>query len=124
MKLRRFAKSSFPLAWLPFTVLAGALAITFLVALYVHRTTLAKDRSRFEHSVQQMSTTVDNRLDTYEALLRAGAGLFAASETVEPDEFKRFVDEIDLSSHYPGIQGVGFSLRVEPGEKEKLTQSM
>src|SRR6266581_1646991 len=124
MKFRRFAKSSFPLAWLPFAVLAGALAITFLVTLYVHRTTLAKDRSRFEHSVQQMSSVIDNRLDTYEALLRAGAGLFAASEAVEPDEFRRFVGEIDLPSHYQGIQGVGFSARLRPDEKDGFIDAM
>src|SRR5437870_5763768 len=124
MKFRRFAKSTFSRAWLPFAVLAGALVITFLVALYVHRTTLAKDRSRFEHSVQQMSSVIDNRLDTYEALLRAGAGLFAASEIVEPDEFRRFVGEIDLPSHYKGVQGVGFSVRLRPDEKDKVIEAM
>ena len=124
MTSRHFAKSSFSRAWLPYAVLAGALLITFLVAFYIHRTTLAKDRSRFEHSVQQMSSVIDNRLDTYEALLRAGAGLFAASEIVEPDEFRRFVKEIDLPSHYQGVQGLGFSVRLKPEEKDKLIDKM
>jgi PAS domain S-box-containing protein len=110
--------------WMPFAVLAGALSITLVAALYVNRTAQAKDRARFENLVRQISTTLTNRLDTYVALLRAGGGLFAASDSVEPDEFHRFVAELDLARHYPGIQGMGFSRRLQPGEKNQLIETM
>ena len=110
--------------WIPYAVLGGALIVTFLAALYVHRTAQAKDRARFESSVQQISTTLDNRMDTYVALLRASTGLFAASHSVEPDEFHQFVNQLDLSRHYPGIQGIGFSLRVRPEERNQLVEMM
>jgi PAS domain S-box-containing protein len=110
--------------WLPFAVLAGALSITLIAALYVNRTAQAKDLARFENSVRQISITLTNRLDTYVALLRAGSGLFAASDSVEPDEFHRFVAELDLPRHYPGIQGIGFSQRLRPEEREHLIEQM
>src|SRR2546426_1985864 len=123
-RLRRQQLVSQSRPWIPYAVLGGALIVTFLAALYIHRTAQAKDRARFESSVQQISTTLDNRMDTYVALLRASTGLFAASHAVEQDEFRRFVNQLDLSRHYPGIQGIGFSLRVRPNERNQLVETM
>src|SRR5260370_13399593 len=111
-------------SWIPYGVLGGALIVTFVAALYVHRTTEAKDRARFENSVRQVSTTLENRLDTHVALLRAGTGLFAASISVEPDEFRKFVSQLDLPNHYPGIQGIGFSLKLQPDGRKQLIEQM
>src|SRR5467141_700523 len=111
-------------SWIPYGVLGGALIVTFAAALYVHRTTEAKDRVRFENSVRQVSTTLQNRLDTHVALLRAGTGLFAASISVEPDEFRKFVSQLDLPNHYPGIQGIGFSLKLQPDGRKQLIEQM
>jgi len=111
-------------SWIPYAVLGGALIVTFLAALYVHHTAQAKDRARFESSVVQISTTLDNRMDTYVALLRASTGLFAASHAVEQDEFRRFVKQLDLPRHYPGVQGIGFSVRVRPDERNQLVEMM
>src|SRR6267378_3298944 len=109
-------------AWIPYGVLGGALIVTFVAALYVHRTTEAKDRVRFENSVRQVSTTLQNRLDTHVALLRAGTSLFAASISVEPDEFRKFVSQLDLPNHYPGSQGIGLSLRLQPDGRKQLIE--
>jgi PAS domain S-box-containing protein len=111
-------------SWIPYGVLGGALIVTFVATLYVHRTTQAKDRARFENSVRQVSTTLRNRLDTHVALLRAGTGLFAASISVEPDEFRKFVSQLDLPNHYPGIQGIGFSRRLQPDDRKQLIEQM
>src|SRR5205807_1804103 len=111
-------------AWIPYAVLGGALIVTFLAALYVHRTAQAKDRARFESSVTQISSALDNRMDTYVALLRASTGLFAASHSVEQDEFRRFVNQLDLPRHYPGVQGIGFSVRVRPDQRNQLVEMM
>ena len=111
-------------SWIPYAVLGGALIVTFLAALYVHHTAQAKDRARFESSVVQISTTLDNRMDTYVALLRASTGLFAASHAVEQDEFHQFVKQLDLPRHYPGVQGIGFSVRVRPDDRNQLVEMM
>ena len=111
-------------AWIPYAVFGGALVVTFVAALYVQRTTQAKDRARFENSVKQISSALQNRLDTHVALLRAGTGLFAGSQTVEPDEFRSFVNQLDLPNHYPGIQGIGFSVKLLPAERTQLIDKM
>jgi PAS domain S-box-containing protein len=125
MKSGRYPLLSLKLrSWIPYAVFGGALIVTFVAALYVHRTAQAKDRARFENSVRQVSTTLQNRLDTHVALLRAGTGLFAASTTVEPDEFHKFVNQLDLPNHYPGIQGIGFSLKLSPDERKQRIEQM
>jgi len=111
-------------SWIPFAVFGSALILTFVAALYVHRTTQAKDRARFENSVKQVRTALQSRLDTHIALLRAGTGLFAASNSVELDEFRRFVGQLDLPNHYPGIQGIGFSVKLLPDERKQEIEQM
>src|SRR5260370_1385784 len=106
--------------WIPYAVLVGALTVTFLVAFYLHHPAQAKDQARFDNSVKQINPILDSRLDTYVALLRAGTGLFAASVSVEPDEFHQFVNRLELQRHYQGVQGIGFSVRVRPEDRNQL----
>jgi diguanylate cyclase (GGDEF)-like protein/PAS domain S-box-containing protein len=40
--------------------------------------------------------------------------MFVASQKVDRDEFHNYVDKLRLESHYPGIQGIGFSLIIPP----------
>ncbi|HXG94189.1 MAG TPA: CHASE domain-containing protein [Blastocatellia bacterium] len=108
----------------PYLVLAGALLLTSLATYYVAASAEAKDRLRFENSVQHTQDSVVNRLQTYIAMLRAGTGLFAASNSVTRQQFKSYVDRLNLSERYPGIQGIGFSKRVKPDEKEALIAEM
>ena len=75
-------------------------------------------------SVQEIDERITARLQTSEALLRAGTGLFAASDEVAPQEFDRFVQQIELQKNYPGIQGIGFSQRLRPDEKADLIAKM
>jgi len=111
-------------AWIPIVVLAGTLLLAGVAAFYVEKSAEAKDRLRFERSAQEISSAIDGRLDTCEALLRAGAGLFAASHSVEPGEFHRFIASFDLPHHYPGVQGIGFSIRFEREAKDQLVARM
>src|SRR5260370_39461258 len=102
MKFRRYQLLSFQTpSLIPYWVLGGALVVTFAAAFYVHRTAPAKDRSRFDNSVKQIITTLDGRLDTYKALLRAGTGLFAASHVVEPGQVHRFVAAVGFAQRDP-----------------------
>ena len=84
--------------FLPYLILTLGLAFTFLVSFYFSKLAKAQDQSRFEKSVQEIDERITARLQTSEALLRAGTGLFAASDEVAPQEFDRFVQQIELQS--------------------------
>jgi PAS domain S-box-containing protein len=110
--------------WTPISVLVGTLLLTGIAAFYVQKTTEVKDRDRFERSAEEISGAMDGRLEACVALLRAGTGLFAASHEVEPEEFRKFVATLDLSHHYSGIQGIGFSVRLLPDQKDRTVAAM
>lgn len=55
---------------------------------------------------------IEDRLDAYISALQAGAGLFDASDEVTHDDWVAFTTRLRASPIYPGVQGVGFAVRV------------
>jgi signal transduction histidine kinase/CHASE1-domain containing sensor protein/ActR/RegA family two-component response regulator len=98
--------------WPPYAVLAAVLLATALAALYARSSSRTNDRLRFDNAVQRTEEAIRDRLETYVDSLRAGAGLFAADREVSRDEFRRFVQRVEVEQRYPGIQGIGFAARV------------
>jgi len=107
----------------PFLVLAAGLLFTFIVSYRLAKVAEAEDRARFQALVQDVHASIESRLETYTALLRAGTGLFAASQTVEQNEFRSFVKALGLAEHYPGVQGIGFSIRLKAEERAALVEA-
>ena len=71
---------------------------------------------RFETRVQEISQAIEERMQAYEQVLWGGVGLFHASEEVTRAEWASYVATIDLASRFPGIQGLGWSVPLAPGE--------
>lgn len=108
---------------MPYLVLVVGLLFTLVVSYRLSKSAEAEDRVRFLGLVQEIHSSIESRLETYTALLRAGTGLFTASEAVQADEFKEFVQGLGLADHYPGIQGIGFSIRLKPEERAALVET-
>ncbi len=92
-----------------------------------HAARVAIARERTQILDQKLSSTVsaiDTRLNTYQDILRAGAGLFGASDTVTRAEWKQFVNVFDLDNRYPGIHGVGFVEVIQPDKLETHTAAI
>ena len=98
----------------PATVLAVGLVFTSLVAWQLRRTIDGQDAERFASAVDRLHDSIQVRLDTYIAMLRAGAGLLAATDATlpTPPQFAAFVRRLELQSRYPGIQGIGYTMRI------------
>jgi PAS domain S-box-containing protein len=100
-------------------VLLGSLLVTALVTFQVAASTAARDRLRFQNLVERTEDTIERRLETYTNLLRGGAALFVAAGSIDRRGFATYVQRLELPKHYPGIQGMGASILVRPGD-EKL----
>ena len=109
---------------LPYLILLLGFCFTLLVYHYFSKLTLEQDRSNFDRSVQEIQNRVRSRIETSIALLRAGTGLFAASESVEANEFEQFVRQIELEKNYPGVLGIGFSMYFPAREKDDVIAEM
>lgn len=108
----------------PYLVLLGTLVLTAIATYYAESTARSQDQLQFNASVQQTENLIRDRVKTYIALLRAGSGLFASHDTVDREEFRAYMEQLKLRGEYPGIQGIGFTIRVRPSEKDQLIARM
>src|SRR5262245_24048881 len=109
---------------LPYGILAIALLLTAAPGTYTYMTLSDRTLSRFNSVSEQVAVTLDNRIDVYIAMVNRGAGLFAASDDVNFDEFRAYVDRLEISRRYPGIQGIGFSRLVTSAERDAVAASI
>lgn len=97
----------------PWAILAGALLFTGVTAAAVHRTGLKGDEARFENAVLSTEDLISRRLQLYMTTLRGTAGLYSVLDTVTAADFHAYVSRLGVQEHFPGIQGIGWSERVE-----------
>jgi CHASE1-domain containing sensor protein len=100
---------------------AVPLLITAAIALAVGVTWKQSDRrvdkemqDAFDRYSVGVADKVEERVHGHAQLLRAGAGLWAANPQVTREQWRRFVELLGLDQTYPGVQGLGFALRIAP----------
>jgi CHASE1-domain containing sensor protein len=113
---RRFLGTiSFPLLVLTIGIIATGLATD-----QVRRSVAAADRERFDFAADRLQDSIQDRVNMYVAMLRAGAGLLAAAEIHSPEQFRAFVDRLALQERYPGVQGIGYSERIPSSDLDRV----
>ena len=106
--------------WIPYVVLIVALLLTAVAVTYVANTTEYQDRLRFQNVVTQAATRIANHLDSYVGMLRAGKSFMASHSGISHNDFQKFVAHLELDANYPGVRGIGLSIRVDAGAKDSL----
>ncbi|MCB1916171.1 MAG: EAL domain-containing protein [Rhodocyclaceae bacterium] len=99
-------------AWL---VLAVSLAVTAL-GWYVAETYVEKRaEERFEFEVVDARDRIVARMQDYEQVLRSGVALFATlGREAQRDEWRTFVEGLQIERNFPGIQGMGYAVMLTP----------
>ena len=110
-----------PAPWIAFGV---TLLMTFVASALIAFAVDGRDSARFENAARSTVSEVRERLETYVAVLRGADGFFAASGTVDHDEFREYAAHVDVQRHYPGIQGIGFARRVQQREIRDLVEDV
>ena len=103
--------------FLPVLVLAISLIVTHQLWRNAQQDCLQHLQADFDFRVREAATHVEQRMANYEQVLRGAKGLFAASVSVERDEFREYAHALRLAENYPGIQGIGFALIVPPQQR-------
>jgi PAS domain S-box-containing protein len=110
--------------WIPALVLITLLLLTAIATFSAARLFRTRDRLQFTSGVQQVRDSIERRLRIYTDMLVVGSTLYGANREVTHDEFREYVRRLKVDERYPGIQGIGFSMRVLPGDPEKLIARM
>lgn len=99
-----------------------SLLLTFVLSAYAGLFIQQQLESTFLVETEQIENAILNRVGIYASTLSGGVGLFNASENVERQEFKQYVDVLEIQRFYPGIQGIGYAIVVE--DEEELIESV
>lgn len=75
-------------------------------------------RERFETAALEITSAISERMTGYEQILWGTVGLFNASTHVDREEFRTYVNSLNINEYWPGIQGIGYSIPVDPTEKQ------
>jgi PAS domain S-box-containing protein len=103
---------------------ALTLALTLAAWHFVSSSEVRRAEAQFDARAQAVVATISARMAAYEQVLRGGVGLFDASQSVEREEWRAYVQALRVADNYPGILGIGFGPLIAPGERDALVQRM
>lgn len=98
-------------------VLVFSLLVTFTAWRVISVNEHKAAQLRFDFYKQSFLTKLTGQMKEYQQALRGAAGLFYASDEVSRSDWKHYVDTLDITKSYPGIQGMGFALHVPSAQK-------
>jgi len=94
------------------TILFGLVFSTTLIAVivagFVGNSFKNDVKNDFKSVAENTKVQIENRLHIYINALDGAKGFFSASQEVERDEWKIYVESISLQKNYPGIQGLTY----------------
>jgi signal transduction histidine kinase/CheY-like chemotaxis protein/integral membrane sensor domain MASE1 len=99
-----YQKSNFKILSILFLCTWTVSGITFFI---LKNTVITVDNLRFEELVNEASQSVQQRLSVYLDALRSGASFWTSQGEASRDEWRDYVDYLDLMNRYPGINGLG-----------------
>ena len=73
--------------------------------------------------VGQVKFAIIERMADYIDAHYAGVGLFKSSKYVDRDEWRIFVEALNLNQRHPGISGLGYAIQVENEDKESFLRN-
>jgi PAS domain S-box-containing protein len=100
---------------LSLAIFVACLLATAGVTWQLARTIAAQDRARFESGVDRLRNAIHDRLDRYISILNNGAAFIELHGGFNR-EFPDYLSRLRIQQRYPGVQGVGFSVRVPAAE--------
>lgn len=109
---------------LPWFVLFVFVVLSILATRYVWTTTRSADRARFENAVQAANDALAARLDAYVNVLTAARGLVVADPTIRRETLAAYIRGLNIQQRFPGIQGVGVTVRVAPEQIPEIVREM
>ncbi|MBI5659116.1 MAG: CHASE domain-containing protein [Nitrosomonadales bacterium] len=109
---------------LPLLVLAAALAITHQLWQNERQNAVQDLRAQFDFRMRETAGHIEQRMRTYEQVMRGVDGLFSHASTVGRHEFRDYVARLRLKETYPGIQAIRFAPIVQWAQKDSHVAAM
>lgn len=99
-------------------VFAASLGATFLLWQHEQHNAELDRRTSAQFSLREIVNRIEQRMLAHEQVLRGVQGLYAASEYVGREEFQTYVEALQLSADFAGMEGLGPLPLVTAAQKE------
>lgn len=99
-------------------VLGVGLLATLLATYMVRQDILAEEVRAIKFSSDEIVLNISERLESYRLILRGAAALFEASEDVDREEWRRYVDKLQADLIVPGVQAIGLAQLIAAKERD------
>jgi PAS domain S-box-containing protein len=93
-------------------VLALTLGATLALWWNAERDAHLRSTDRLGFLADREISRLHGRMQDYEQMLQGASALFAASDLVDRQEWRIYIDALRLDETMPGVQGVGFALLI------------
>lgn len=117
-------------AWLPQVLLAPllvlliSLGLTYALWLDAKTTALQSLQTELAFDRGEIAERIRQRMLDYDQVLHSVRGLFAASKSVERDEFREYYAGLNTKERYPSIVGLGFIQQLPHAKKTQHLNAM
>lgn len=105
-------------------ILTLPLGLTFYLWKATSYYIYEKNKAQFELFVKENEKALTHRLQSYEQALNGAVGFFQGSSFVSRDEWRSYVDAINVKYNYPGISGLGWIAEVDDKNLEIFTEEV
>ncbi len=98
------------------------IACTVFFSYFFSRNLMLKSEKLFQSEAAHITEAIDKKMGLYVLALQGIRGLFAASNSVERNEFATYLQRVDIRKNYPGLVHIEFVQRVTKEEKETFVR--
>jgi CHASE1-domain containing sensor protein len=103
--------------FLPWVVLLISLLASAAAWYMTNHFIMSRGKIEFQRRIDDIKSSLLQRMGNYEQILYGGRGLFAVTKRIGRDQWREYVENIQVQQRYPGILGVGFAERVPANQK-------
>lgn len=103
-------------AWV---VLVLSLILTIGAYTVSSRIIEQRQSDRFQFSAEELEKSIKSHLSVYEQVLRSTVAMSHSVPELTRETFASYVRSLQLNQYWPGIQGVGYSIPLQPDQLDQ-----
>ncbi|WP_026461868.1 CHASE domain-containing protein [Adhaeribacter aquaticus] len=119
-KIGQFLRAQFT----ALVVFVACMCITVFGYFYLKEKARKHNEVVFANVIRQTKEVLVRRINNHIQILKGGKGLFLASDSVSRENWRDYVNSVELQKIFPGLQGIGFSKVIKPADLEKHIQDI
>lgn len=110
--------------FLAYLALVLCLSLTFSLWILARQTAERESQVRFDTRVKEIVDAIEMRMQTYVQTLYQTRGFIQTRGIPTQEEFATYIRSVNITENYPGIQGIGFTLKIPKNELATHTAAM